>query len=187
MWVVGVVAGFALLAQYAARPGQAVGTPNVDAASQPRQMRLCLFLHPHCPCSSATLKELTWILDHTSNDFTCEVYFVRPNGVPETWHESSLWRAAKSLARIQVDTDEFGRLAKRFGAKTSGHVMLFDSDGKALFSGGITVLRGHQGDNLGRRKLLDRLRKSATEMDTHVVFGCPLLSVSEESSKVDES
>ena len=34
--------------------------------------------------------------------------------------------------------DAGGKLAQRFGVLTSGHVLLYDTDGRLLYSGGIT-------------------------------------------------
>ena len=67
-----------------------------------------------------------------------------------------------------------GALAKRFSIQTSGHALLYDSDGKLLFSGGITGGRGHAGDNEGRQTLTSFLEDGTSPSATRPVYGCPL-------------
>jgi hypothetical protein len=75
---------------------------------------------------------------------------------------------------VSVRIDEAGREAARFGATTSGHVLLYDRGGRLRFSGGITASRGHVGDNAGRAALLGLLIHGETERERTPVFGCPL-------------
>jgi hypothetical protein len=71
--------------------------------------------------------------------------------------------------------DEDGFEAKRFGAKTSGQVVLYAPKGALLFSGGITVSRGHQGSNPGLESLITCLTQSNPDRTPWPVFGCLLL------------
>ncbi len=77
----------------------------------------------------------------------------------------------KSCSWSSEDGDE----ARRFGAATSGHVMLYDAAGRLHFSGGITPARGHEGDSLGRDAVIDLIEayRSAGRRCSPV-FGCPL-------------
>jgi hypothetical protein len=81
--------------------------------------------------------------------------------------------------------DVGGAEAERFGAVTSGAVMLFDTTGKRLFAGGITTSRGHEGDSAGG-VMLRRLLKNETlaEAPTIPTFGCKLC-VHGESAEAD--
>jgi hypothetical protein len=59
---------------------------------------------------------------------------------------------------------------------TSGAVLLYSSDGKLLFQGGITPARGHQGDSFGRQRILALLDGDAPDRRDAPVFGCALAS-----------
>jgi hypothetical protein len=71
-----------------------------------------------------------------------------------------------------MDTD--GREARRFGAATSGQAYLYDQSGCCLFAGGITPLRGHEGDNPGMSAILSWILEARAESTTWPVTGCPL-------------
>ena len=50
---------------------------------------------------------------------------------------------ASAIPGVIVTPDVGGRIAARLGAKTSGHVLVYDENGVLKFSGGITAARGH--------------------------------------------
>ena len=76
---------------------------------------------------------------------------------------------------VHLIDDPAGREANRFGARTSGLVALYGHDGRLLFRGGITVSRGHEGDNEGRRALLDLIQGNRSSCPRQTpVFGCPI-------------
>lgn len=54
--------------------------------------------------------------------------------------------------------------------------MLYDSQGKLLFSGGITSGRGQGGDNAGRAAIVSLLTENEAKQKATPVFGCPLFS-----------
>ena len=56
------------------------------------------------------------------------------------------WRTCRGWRCV---LDPGGAEARRFGVATSGHVLLYDTRGDLIFSGGITPGRGEQGDNAG--------------------------------------
>ena len=76
--------------------------------------------------------------------------------------------------RVLVDVD--GREAARFGARTSGTVLVYSPHGALLFAGGITASRGHSGDNLGRDAVVTILDRGQPDRTATPVFGCPLCS-----------
>lgn len=76
---------------------------------------------------------------------------------------------------MTVVTDDGGRAGRVFGATTSGHTLVYDGDGGLVFGGGITIARGHAGDNPGRSAIASFLTAGAVEHGTTPVFGCPLL------------
>jgi hypothetical protein len=178
VWLAGVVAAFAALERYKATPGGSGNTPprletTVSDASK-RRPELLMFVHPKCPCSRASLSELAETVAQTNGAATVEIVFVVPDGAGPDWQETSLWEMASGIPGAMLVSDEGGRLAKQLGAETSGYVVLYDSNGRLCFRGGITRSRGHLGDNAGRRALCDMLSGQAPSQASSPVFGCPL-------------
>src|SRR5262245_14959371 len=90
----------------------------------------------------------------TRCEVNARVVFFKPGGTDEEWERTDLWHAAVRIRGVQVRSDGGGALARHLGVSTSGHVVLYDSTGQMLFSGGITRSRGRAGDNAGHRALL---------------------------------
>jgi hypothetical protein len=124
----------------------------------------------------ASLSELARALAEADRNVDTHVFFIRPRSVPAGWERTDLWRWLEGMPGVQLHSDEAQTEARRFGVRTSGHVLLYDRAGDLVFSGGITAGRGHEGDNAGRSGLIGRLRGGTVgRMDTPV-FGCPLFS-----------
>jgi len=141
-WVLAMSAGILWLTDHSTRPGP---TPDVIQAwpagsliQQRENACVITFLHPHCPCSLSTMRQLNQIVARGDVD-TAEIDFVFvfycPTSKNEDWIEGKLCLMAKQLGRVIVDFD--GAETDRFGAKTSGHMFLFGND-ELKFSGGIT-------------------------------------------------
>jgi hypothetical protein len=75
-----------------------------------------------------------------------------------------------------VRWDDAGREARRFNADTSGQTALYGRDGTLLFQGGITISRGHSGDNPGRSALEALLENRLSNPNRTLVFGCALFA-----------
>jgi hypothetical protein len=105
---------------------------------------------------------------------TGTVLFVKPSGAGADWDDTELRRSAAARPGVAVMTDENGLEAARFGAKTSGHTLVFDPNGRLVFSGGITATRGHAGANAGENGVLAALRQQTPEHSGTSVFGCSL-------------
>ena len=90
------------------------------------------------------------------------------------WSETGLWRRVVQLADSNSHVDVDAIEAKRFGVTTSGHCLLFDRSGRRLFSGGVTISRGHEGQSIARLNLDRLLRGERFECQEYPVFGCPL-------------
>lgn len=142
-----------------------------------------MFLHPHCPCSSASVAELNRLLTHCKDLVTAHVLFVRPNGVSDGWMDTSLRKSVNAIPGVKTQVDLEGREAGLFGAESSGYVVLYNPDGKLLFSGGITSARGHEGDNTGENLVVAGLNGQVTELKHTPVFGCSLQDKCEAPSK----
>jgi hypothetical protein len=140
-------------------------------------MRMLVFLHPQCRCSFATLNELGTISASArrkplGESPTIDILFFRPQD--SGWTPGELWAEAQHLPGAHVAWDDGGREARRFGAKTSGFVVLYGAGGDLLFSGGVTGSRGHEGTNYGIERLRTSLDSGKRATKTSFVFGCAL-------------
>jgi hypothetical protein len=105
---------------------------------------------------------------------TAYVLFLKPEGSTDDWEKTDLWQNAASIPGVNAVVDD-GVEARRFQAETSGQIVLYDADGRLLFSGGITGSRGHSGDNAGRSAIVSLLNTGEAERAETPVFGCRLL------------
>lgn len=185
VWLTGLAIGFAQLANYGSEPGErgevALMMPVIDEirldADRPT---LVMFIHPKCPCTRASLGELSELLARHGNEFHCYLVFVRPQSCSIEWVKSDLWRQAIGFSGVESLIDDGADIASRFGAKTSGETMLYLPNGSLVFRGGITFSRGHSGDNLGIAHIEDCLTGTPRRLLETPVFGCPLFSKAEE-------
>jgi len=178
IWMAATVLGMWFVAKYEATPGVSGAAPaRFPGATEAdgNVPRLMMFAHPQCPCTQASLAEFAELLARHPGSCRAEVVFFRPEGVEDDWERTSLWSQAARIPGVAVRGDDDGALARRFGAETSGHVVLYDAGGRLLFSGGITRARGHQGESTARRALSALLTGSAADAaQSSPVFGCPL-------------
>jgi hypothetical protein len=178
-WFVGLIAGFGALLTEKATPGAADAPPAVwpddcPLAHEADTPTLILFAHPRCPCTRATLKELALILAQAQHWAPVQVVFFRPESAGDNWTDTDIVRQAQALTGVKVAWDDVGSLAAQFGIRTSGHVLLYDRKGRLQFSGGITALRGHEGENTGRNALIDYGRSRPIRVSRTPVYGCSL-------------
>jgi len=184
VWLVAMAAGFALLLRYEFRSG-----------SQPEAFRewpahtflqraktgysLIMFVHPRCPCSRASLEELSKLLAHAGGTISAEVVFWEPEEAGQAdsgpWRQGALWRQAGALPGVTAREDAGGREAARFHAETSGDTFLYDQSGRLVFRGGITDARGHVGANAGRDSIETIVQHHAAPLASTPVYGCPLV------------
>lgn len=183
LWAISVAGGMLALTSYSTAPGQQVNAARQRPASSALGFHsdvptLFVFLHPRCSCSRATVSELSRLL---ATNPRCWVRgaVCFPGGVDDSWADTTLVTDMAQLSDVAPFADHHGRECHRFGARTSGHVMLYSRSGTLLFSGGITSGRGHEGDNPGLDQLRRALDGEVTNVTEFPVFGCPL-GVSEE-------
>jgi hypothetical protein len=186
-WAAAVGFGLSRLWTYESTPGgraaHAPPTWPVDTriprpAGRPM---LVLFVHPHCPCSRATVGELAKLMTDCDGKLAAAVLVLRPDGVPDGWERTGLWESAAALPGVSVSADASGAESRRFGAVTSGQVHLYAADGRLLFTGGITESRGHAGDNAGRAAVAALVLGTVGPADRPAlapVYGCPLFTES---------
>jgi hypothetical protein len=134
-----------------------------------------MFAHPHCPCSRSSIGELNRLLTRCEGPTAVHVLFIRPKEVADGWTETSLRKSAEAIPGVDVQLDPLGEEARRFGAESSGYVVLYSPEGRLLFSGGITAGRGHAGDNAGENFVVAALNSQKASLKRTPVFGCSLL------------
>ncbi|QEL20884.1 thioredoxin domain-containing protein [Limnoglobus roseus] len=178
LWAAAIVAGFYGWARYDATPGKKLA-PMHDHVPDGRAFTLVLYLHPHCPCAVASVAEFAEIVGRVKGGCRFRVAFVCPPGAAPGWERTKLWDRANALPGVEVNIDAGGEEAKRAGAATSGHAVLFDAAGTPRFSGGLTRSRGQRGAAAGREAILAALAGQEPPTDTADVFGCPLLDPSD--------
>ena len=169
IWLGLLGAGLALFMDYDTRPG-AVG--SVAESRPSRESELLYFVHPHCPCARAGLTLLSK-LDRADLG-RIRIVFVVPDGAPADWRRGASWDLARAVPRADLEIDEGGHLARSYGVRTSGHTLIYESDGQLQFSGGITGSRSPSpspGDGSWDWKKL--VEESPAPVHRPVV-GCPL-------------
>jgi hypothetical protein len=73
-----------------------------------------------------------------------------------------------------VRLDPGGDLARRLGATTSGHVLVYGPDESLLLSGGITAARAHEGDSIGQNAIFAAVHGRPAADRESAVYGCGL-------------
>lgn len=139
--------------------------------------------HPHCPCTAASVGELAQIMARLEGRIAACVLLVKPNESGADWEDTNLRRSAEAIPGVKVVVDPAGVEARRLGAETSGHTLLFASDGRLLFSGGITASRGHAGDNAGESAIVALVNNQTPARTRTLVFGCSLANSAKTDSK----
>ena len=180
VWIVGIVVAVGLLSRYKSEPGVAGQAPEHwpgDSALKRVEGgdTLVMFVHPQCPCTRASLSELNLIMQRRPVAAAVHLVFMRPHGAPSDWEATASWDQAGHIPNATRVIDGDGQEAKRFGAMTSGQLLVYDAQGERRFAGGITGSRGHEGDNAGREAVLELLaREAPTRTVSFAVFGCGL-------------
>ncbi len=179
IWAIVVTAGMSALWAYASRPGPGGQPPNrwpdgSRIARRPDRATLVMLVHPHCPCSRASVGELASLVARLQDRLSAHVLLLQPAGLPDDWTQTDLWESASAIPGVETVHDPDGTEARRFGAATSGQVILYDAAGRLRFNGGITPARGHSGDNAGRDAILALLTGSGEHWSETAVFGCAL-------------
>jgi hypothetical protein len=140
------------------------------------QPTLLFFAHPKCPCTRASIGELSRIMTLCRGQVQAYAIFVKPTDAvdDDQWDQGDLWTKAEQIPGVITVCDVDGKEAKRFQAATSGLAILYDQAGQILFRGGITASRGHSGDNLGRSAIVALLTQGSALVDHTEVYGCEL-------------
>ncbi len=174
-WLAVCVGSLLALEVYKARPGQQLVAPHAAsaaAADQGSGLRILMFVHPECPCTRSSLHELRKLLDAARTKPQVEIVVV-PH--LDNSHQSALISEAESMPGTIVRSPENSNELQRYGALTSGYVVVMGDRGRELFCGGITRSRGHEGGSTGGRAVADLLAGRRPEVTQTLVYGCSLL------------
>lgn len=187
-WLLVISVGLWILWGYENTSGKAAEPPHqwpADSTIQPAldHATLVVLAHPHCPCTRATIGELAAIMAHSQGRLTAYVLFLKPAGFADDWEKTDLWRSAAGIPGVTAVIDDQGAEANRFHAATSGQTLLYDAEGRLLFSGGITGSRGHAGDNAGESAVVSLANSGTAALTETSVFGCPLFDPNSECRK----
>lgn len=180
LWLAGVTAGFTALAVYKSTASE-VSSDAPDrfpadsiitrAEGSPT---LLMFIHPRCACSRASLAELSKLLQELHGSVFASIVVRSDAPVGATPETTDITSTASAVSGATVLADHGGSEAARFGATSSGHTVVYDRDGRLIFSGGLTNSRGHEGESLGKAHLLSALKTKAEGARAAAVYGCKL-------------
>lgn len=151
-----------------ARPAPAFCPADSALSRSDARPTVVMFAHPECACTAASLTELAAVLAPFATPPHVLIVFT---GAQDPRARSN-WVQARQLPGVVRVRDD-GREARRFRARTSGYVVVYDERGRQRFAGGLTEARGHVGDNMGWRAAAAALRGRDGEA-AHAVFGCSL-------------
>ena len=177
LWAIAIAIGTIWVTDYVSRPGRSAIAPvNLELTSPTAAVnlpKLLVFLHPHCPCSCATLAGLSRLNARNTGLVDVSVFFYQPSDQSREWVETDLWHRVSVIPNLSVAAITEAEIQK-FGAITSGQTLLYDTRQQIVFSGGITGGRGHEGDNAGLESIERFLRTGETAVSQTPVFGCIL-------------
>jgi hypothetical protein len=181
LWLFMISTGIGVLWDYESTPGVAAAAPDrwpddSRIKRAPDRATLIMLAHPHCPCTRASVGELSRLMTQAQGRVKAYVLFVKPPNFADGWEQTDLLASAAAIPGVSVVRDDEGVEASRFHAATSGQTMLYDTGGKLLFSGGITSARGHAGDNAGRTAIVSLLTAGGAGQQATPVYGCPLFA-----------
>lgn len=181
LWLGLAVWGTLAMMSEANKPGQAGAPPakwpsQSSIANASKRPALIMFVNPHCSCSTASIGELSLLLDECKGRVNAHVFFFEPSGGATNASQSDLWRQAEAIPGLALAFDSEGREAKLFGAETSGQVVFYNADGRLRFQGGITASRGCLGTNAGWDSLEGLICRKSSLLTQTPVFGCPLFA-----------
>jgi hypothetical protein len=133
-----------------------------------------MLVHPRCACTQASISELARLQRQIGGLAQIAALLVIPEDADPDFAATSAAARLREIPGALVIPDPGGREARRFGAATSGHVLLYDQSGSLRYSGGITPGRGHEGDSIGRDSLVSYIRQGRALHTEAPVFGCKL-------------
>lgn len=179
VWMLLICLGYWHFSAYESRPSLTAEHPlnfprNSALVASGTGDTLLMFIHPKCPCTSASLNELAVLSTRCRGKLNAFAVFVKPDKAPPGWERTDYWQRARRIPGVKVVLDDCAREAKTFGALASGETLLYNRDGELVFSGGITGGRGHEGDNQGLDSVTGIINNTNTRCRSTSTYGCAL-------------
>jgi hypothetical protein len=179
VWLALACAGFGVLIRYGATPARAaVFAVEWPAASRIERSAalptLVQFVHPRCACSRASLAELERLMARLRGRIEARVVIVRPRDDDADFRVAEVAERVGRIPGAEPATDADGSESAAFGAAASGTTLLYGSDGRLLFAGGLTASRGHEGPSLGQERVVALATGAPADRNDSPVFGCSL-------------
>jgi hypothetical protein len=176
IWAVSLFAGFRMLWAYEDAPGvdgrPAQSWPGQSSLQMaPDTPTLVMVAHPLCPCTRASLAELSKLMTSSRGRLSAYVIVAGSRIAPEP-EKTETFSRASAIPGVRAIGDADGGELRLFPAATSGQVFVYDEEGRLRFSGGITAARGHQGPNRGAQAIASLVNRRRIERVTTRVFGC---------------
>lgn len=170
LWAVAITAGMAVFHRHMTTPGEASAAPVALEASE--APTIYFFAHPHCGCTTTTIP----LLAQRASQIDANIVVVFTGSAANTpdWTESPNAQKARAFEQLTTQHDPNGTLAHRFGARTSGHTVVYDHTGARRFSGGLTSARGMIGPSAGWDAIDAVLNGTTPHTESAPVFGCRL-------------
>src|SRR5688500_14184743 len=102
VWAGSLLVGSTVVLRYKTTPGEAHGAPGQwPAASGVRRATdrptLVVLAHPHCPCTRATMTELSELTASLAGKVATRVVFVKPDGTDASWERTALVQSARAI------------------------------------------------------------------------------------------
>lgn len=152
--------------------------------SAPRRLRsrkrnipnLILFVHPRCPDTMATVRQLRNTLFNNKKQVSVRMVVLCPRGCSDSWYETPLLEEANRIPGLEIVLDYGGVLTKKYGVISSGTMLVYDQKSLLTFQGGITPASGHEGKCPGQRSLEQSLAGQLPDARQTLVFGCQLFA-----------
>ena len=179
IWGLSVFTALGYIAHWRYQAGVVNQPPTLTEVQLPflaksDRFQLVMAIHPKCPCSRASMGELTKIMSRFPMGLDCVVLVYRPKSADTSWTDTDLVHSAEQLPGTKIVEDLDGEYAQRLGMSTSGSVILYSPDGNPQFYGGITAGRSHHGDNIGSDSIRAILTGNVAIERCSPVFGCPI-------------
>ncbi len=177
-WLGTICAGFVWLGLSDAQPGSR-GAPPVQLAAVPELqadsglVSLTCFIHPQCPCTRATLRDLERVATHVRETAQLRVVVAYPSDHPE-WMSTATVAFASTISGVRIVPDPGGLLTAACGVKTSGHTLIYGPEGDLRYSGGLVPLRNHEGNAETRDCVLQVIESQPKRPVQTPAFGCPM-------------
>jgi hypothetical protein len=193
LWTFLVGVGSAYLYRYEYNAGTVADAPGTwpeEIVDEEIQLAdsgstLLVFIHPRCPCSAATIRELERITARVGSRLQTFVVFWYPTRSAKDWTKSALREYAAKVPDLRCIDDFGGATTRRFGVTTSGQALMYSPDRQLLFAGGITKSRGHSGDNAGSDVVQAIVQAGGSASLVPIcsdVFGCSLIDPQADSN-----